>query len=52
MGGVRFQGGETCQFLGGFHQFGWCVREGREGAWELGFDDLALCLSSSFSLLT
>ena len=38
-----FPRGETCQFLGGFHQLGRCAREGREGVWESGSTDLALC---------
>ena len=43
--------GETCQKSGGFHQLEWCAQEEREGVWESGIVDLALCLSSSLSLL-
>ena len=42
---VHFQGGETCQYLGGFHQLGRCSREGRESGVRSGFADLALCFA-------
>ena len=40
-----FSRGETCQYLGGFHQLGRCAREGREGGTRSGFIDLALCFA-------